>query len=300
MGVGMDKRPKTKTMRLSKHVAADYLATLDARVTGQKHHIPSGFPSLDRQLPAWLHQGHLIVIAGRPAMGKSAFCQQIVENVASEKRTTIMFTLEMSSYEITERAMSRRTGIPIPTLKTANGLANRDWERLTKAYAELSLLPFLIDDSTYGIDEIVAKTHAASTDLAKADLPPLGCVAIDYIQLVAAQAANRTLEVGQVTNKLKRLAKELSVPVVALSQLNRAAENRNDRRPTLADLRESGNIEQDADLVLFLYRDEYYNPDSSEKGVAEIIAAKNRHGATATTKLAFSGEQVRFGELPYV
>lgn len=294
----MDKRPKT--MRLSKHVAADYLAALDARVTGQKHHIPSGFPSLDRQLPAWLHQGHLIVIAGRPAMGKSAFCQQIVENVASEKRTTIMFTLEMSSYEITERAMSRRTGIPIPTLKTANGLANRDWERLTNAYAELSLLPFLIDDSTFEIDEIVAKTHAASADLAKADLPPLGCVAIDYIQLVAAQAANRTLEVGQVTNKLKRLAKELSVPVVALSQLNRAAENRNDRRPTLADLRESGNIEQDADLVLFLYRDEYYNPDSSEKGVAEIIAAKNRHGATVTTKLAFSGEQVRFGELPYV
>lgn len=294
----MDQQPKT--MRLAKHIASDYLAALDARFTGQKHHIDSGFPSMDRQLPAWLHEGHLIVIAGRPAMGKSAFSQQVAENVASTKRTTIMFTLEMSSYEITERAMSRRTGIPIPKLKTANGLANHDWEKLTNAYSELAMLPFLIDDSTFGIDEIVAKTKAASRGLEKNDLPPLGCVVLDYIQLVQARAANRTLEVGQVTNKLKILAKELAVPVVALSQLNRAVENRNDRRPTLADLRESGNIEQDADLVLFLYRDEYYNPDSQEKGVAEIIAAKNRHGATATTKLSFSGESVRFGELPYV
>lgn len=294
----MDKQPKT--MRLAKEVAEDYLKALDARFTGEKHHIPSGFPSLDRQLPAWLHEGHLIVIAGRPAMGKSAFSQQVAENVAGEKRTTLMYTLEMSAYEITERSMSRRTGIPIPKLKTANGITDREWEKLIDAQAEINPLPFLIDDATFDIDQIVAKTKAATAALAHADLPPLGCVVVDYIQLVAAKAANRTLEVGQVTGKLKRLAKELAVPIVALSQLNRAVEQRNDRRPTLADLRESGNIEQDADLVLFLYRDEYYNPDSYEKGVAEIIAAKNRHGATATTKLAFSGEQVRFGELPYV
>lgn len=294
----MDKQPKT--MRLSGEIASDYLKALDARFTGQKHHTSSGFPSLDKQLPAWLHEGHLIVIAGRPAMGKSAFSQQIAENVAGEQRTTIMFTLEMSSYEITERAMSRRTGIPVPKLKTANGLTERDWEKLVNAQAELMHLPFLIDDSTFGIDEIIAKTKSASAALEKAGLPALGCVVVDYIQLVAAKAANRTLEVGQVTNKLKRLAKELSVPIVALSQLNRAVEGRNDRRPTLADLRESGNIEQDADLVLFLYRDEYYNADSAEKGVAEIIAAKNRHGATAATKLAFHGEQVRFGELTNV
>ena len=294
----MDKQPKT--MRRAGEVAAEYLAALDARFTGQKHHVPSGFQSLDKQLPAWLHEGHLIVIASRPAMGKSAFAQQVSENVAGEQRTVIMYTLEMSSYEITERAMSRRTGIPIPTLKTADGLTNRDWEKLSSAYAGFSPLPFLIDDATFAIDEIVAKTKAASSGLERTGMPPLGCVVVDYIQLVAARAANRTLEVGQVTNKLKRLAKELAVPVVALSQLNRAVEGRTDRRPTLADLRESGNIEQDADLVMFLYRDEYYNPDSTEKGIAEIIAAKNRHGATGAAKLAFSGEQVRFGDLAYV
>lgn len=294
----MDKQPKT--MRLSGEIASDYLKALDARFTGQKHHTASGFPSLDKQLPAWLHEGHLIVIAGRPAMGKSAFSQQVAENVAGERRTTILFTLEMSSYEITERSMARRSGIPIPKLKTANGLTERDWEKLVNAQTELTPLPFLIDDSTFGIDEIVAKTKAAAAGLEKAGLPSLGCVVVDYIQLVQSRGENRTLQVGQVTNKLKILAKDLAVPVVALSQLNRAVEGRNDRRPTLADLRESGNIEQDADLVMFLYRDEYYNPDSAEKGVAEVIAAKNRHGAIATTKLAFSGEQIRFGELPYV
>lgn len=289
-----------KTLRRSGDIAQDYLAALDARFSGQKHHLPSGFSSLDRQLPAWLHEGHLIVIAGRPAMGKSAFAQQVAESAAGEKRTTIMYTLEMSGYEIMERSMSRRTGIPIPKLKTANGLTNADWEKLIAAHGQLAPLPFLIDDSTFSIDGIVAKTKAEAAALEKSGLPPLGCLVVDYLQLVAAKAANRTLEVGQVTSKLKRLAMELAVPIVALSQLNRAVEGRNDRRPTLADLRESGNIEQDADLVMFLYRDEYYNPDSQEKGVAEVIAAKNRHGPISTTKLSFSGERVSFGELPYV
>lgn len=293
----MDKQPKT--MRLAKHIASDYLAALDARFSGQKHHIDSGFSTLDKQVPAWLHEGHLIIVAARPAMGKSAFVGQLAENVASTNRTSIMYTLEMSGYEITERSMSRRTRIPIPKLKTADGLVNADWEKLTNAYSELAELPFLIDDCTFGIDEIVAKTKAASAGLEKNDLPPLGCVVIDYIQLVQAKASNRTLEVGQVTSKLKVLAKELAVPVVALSQLNRAVETRQDKRPTMADLRESGNIEQDADLIMFLYRDEYYNPESPEKGVAEFIVPKNRHGATATAKLAFHGESVRFAELPY-
>lgn len=293
----MDKQPKT--MRLAKEIAADYLKSLDARFNGEKHYIPSGFRTLDKQLPAWLHEGHLIVVAGRPAMGKSAFAQQVAENIAGQQQTVIMYTLEMSGYEIAERSMCRHAGIPIPTLKTAEGLTNQDWERLSHAVTDFAALPFLIDDATFAIDEIINKTKAASAGLAKAELPPLGCVVVDYIQLVSARAANRTLEVGQVTSKLKQLAKELAVPVVALSQLNRGVEGRPDRRPTMADLRESGNIEQDADLIMFLYRDEYYNPDSPDKGIAELIVPKNRHGAIGSAKLAFSGAQVRFGDLAY-
>lgn len=160
-----NKQPKT--LRRSGEIAREYLKALDARFTGQKHHIPCGFPSLDRQLPAWLHEGHLIVIAGRPAMGKSAFGQQVAENVAGEKSTTILYTLEMSAYEITERSLSRRTGIPIPKLKTADGLKDPDWEKLLAAQTALDPLPFLVDDATFGIDEIVAKTKAETAVLEK-------------------------------------------------------------------------------------------------------------------------------------
>jgi replicative DNA helicase len=156
-----------------------------------------------------------------------------------------------------------------------------------------------VDDGSFDIAALVNKTKAAAAGLDRAGLPPLGLIVVDYLQLVSAKAANRTLEVGQVTNNLKRLAKELAVPVLALSQLNRAVEQRQDRRPTLSDLRESGQIEQDADLVLFLYRDEYYDENSADKGIAEVIAAKNRHGTTGTVKLAFVGERVAFGDLAH-
>lgn len=232
-------------------------------------------------------------------MGKSVFAQQVTEQVAGQGHTSIFYTLEMGAHELTERGLSRRSGVPIPSLKTAESLTQDDWRRLSDAMADYAPLPLLIDDAAFDINALVHKTKAAAAGLEKAGLPPLGLVTVDYLQLVGAKAANRTLEVGQVTSSLKRLAKELSVPVLALSQLSRGVEGRQNRRPTLSDLRESGNIEQDADLVLFLYRDEYYDENSPDKGVAEVIAAKNRHGSTGTTRLAFVGERVTFGELAH-
>lgn len=295
-----DQRPqRPKTMRLVNGLATEYLDALEARCNGTKQYLPSGFQSLDRRLPGWLHEGHLIVVAGRPAMGKSAFVQQVAEAVAAQQRTVIFFTLEMSAYELTERALARRAGLSIPALKTAEDLTDDDWRRLTGALTRFSPLPLLIDDASFDIAALLNKTQAAVANLAQAGLPPLGCVVVDYLQLVSAKAANRSLEIGQITGHLKRLAKQLAVPVIALSQLNRAVEGRPDKRPTLSDLRESGQIEQDADLVLFLYRDEYYDENSPEKGIAEVIAAKNRHGSTGTVKLAFISERVMFGELAH-
>jgi replicative DNA helicase len=164
---------------------------------------------------------------------------------------------------------------------------------------EFRYLPLIVDDANLGIEQLVEKTLAVKNSLEKMGLPPLGVIAVDYIQMVTAGGANRTLEIGQVTGGLKRLAKDLKVPVLALSQLNRAVENKTDKRPGLSDLRESGNIEQDADMVLFLYRDEYYNENSEDKGIAEVICGKNRHGATGTVKLAFVGERVMFSDLAY-
>lgn len=284
---------KEKTMQRASVLAQNYLSKLESRFNGEFHHIPSGFDDLDKDLMGWLHEGHLIIIAGRPAMGKSAFAQQIAENVAAGGKTSIFFTLEMSGYELTERAISRRTGIPIPKLKTAQIEAG-DFEVILSAAAEIHKLPLLVDDAGFELEALINKARLAARSLKDGGLPPLGCIVVDYLQLVVASGANRSLEVGAISTALKRLAKELKVPVIALSQLNRSLESRTDKRPVLSDLRESGNIEQDADLVMFVYRDEYYNEQTAEPGVAEIITRKNRHGQTGTTKLTFVADRVLF------
>ena len=221
----------------------------------------------------------------------------IAEHVAQSK-IAMLFTLEMSSFEITERSVSRRSGVPIPTLKRIEAIEEAHWPLIVDAVNKYSLLPLMVDDSSFDIDALITRTKDSAAGLEKAGLPPLGCVVVDYLQLIGASGANRNLEITEITGKLKRLAKELAIPVIALSQLNRSLEGRKDKRPILSDLRESGAIEQDADLVLFLYRDEYYNKEAcTEPGVAEVIAAKNRHGATGMAKLAFIGERVMFGDL---
>ena len=240
----------SKTMKLAQDMASEYLEYLDKKIIGEKHYSQSGFSAVDKKLGGWLHEGHLIVIAGRPAMGKSAFAQQLAESVAAQGKTAVMFTLEMSSYEITERAVARRSGVPIPDLKTAQELTENQRDDIVEAIREFSTLPMLVDDRCFELQELLDKSKAAAHGLEAKSLPPLGVVVVDYLQLVSSKAQNRNLEVAQVTTALKRLSKELAVPVIALSQLNRAVESKQDKRPGLSDLRESGNIEQDADLSL--------------------------------------------------
>lgn len=284
------------SMRLAGAIVTEYLSALDQRALGAVRHVPTGLASIDRQLPAVLYEGHLVILAGRPAIGKTALAQQIAENVAAANRSVFFFSLEMSGYEVTERAVSRRSGIPVAQLKMGE-VDSQAWSRLLQAADMFGRLPMLIDDASFDIKGLVANAKAAAAGLADRGLPPLGAIFVDYLQLVSSNAANRMLEVGQVTAGLKQLACELSVPVVVLSQLSRGVEARVDKRPTMADLCESGSIERDADLILFIYRDEYYNDNSAECGVAEIIVGKNRHGSTSTVKLAFMGERVLFGDL---
>ena len=283
------------SMRLAGALVTEYLSALDQRASGAVRHVPTGLASIDRQLPAVLHEGHLVILAGRPAIGKTALAQQIAENVAAANRSVIFFSLEMSGYEVIERAVSRRSGIPVAQLKMGE-VDSQAWSRLLQAADMFGCLPMLVDDVSFDIKGLVAQAKATAAGLANRGLPPLGAIFVDYLQLVSGKAANRTLEVGQVTAGLKQLALELSVPVVALSQLSRCVDGRINKRPTMADLRD-GSIERDADLILFVYRDEYYNDNSTDPGVAEIIVGKNQHGFTSTVKLAFMGERVLFGDL---
>ena len=249
--------------------------------------IPTGFSALD-SLTTGLNRTDLILLAARPAMGKSTFVMNIATNVAKQGYSVAVFSLEMSREQLVSRMLSADALIQGSQLRTGN-LSVDDWTRLAVSAQSIARMPMYIDDSAgITVAEMKAKLRR---------IPNLGLVVIDYLQLMSSgrRIENRVQEVSEMTRNLKIMAKELDVPIITLSQLSRSPDKRTgDHRPVLSDLRESGSIEQDADQVMFLYRDEYYNEDSEDKGVAEVIVAKNRHGATDTVKLAFDGQHTRF------
>lgn len=262
-------------------------AELEGYVTG----IPTGFDHFDR-LTAGLQPSELIVIAGRPSMGKTALALNIGFNAARmTKRSVAVFSLEMSKQQLGIRLLGFDSGINATKLRTGELKAD-DWPRLTESANRLSELPLFIDDASgIGVLEMKAKCRRLKK---RRDL---ALVIIDYMQLIQGRssAESRQLEMSEISRSLKSLAKDLNVPVVALSQLNRKVEDRPNKRPQLADLRESGAIEQDADVIAFIYRDEVYHPDSEDtRNIAEIIIGKQRNGPTGQFKLTFQKELTRF------
>ncbi len=258
---------------------------------GQITGLPSGFSDLDN-MTSGLQPGDLIIVAGRPSMGKTVFGVNIAEHAAlKSKKPVVIFSLEMPSEMIVMRMLSSLGRISQQRIRTGQ-LKEEDWPRLTSAINILGESPIFIDD-TPGLspNEIKARLRRITKSHGQ-----IGLVLVDYLQLMQCPGfkENRTNEISHISRSLKIMAKELSTPLIALSQLNRGLEQRQDKRPVMSDLRESGAIEQDADLIAFIYRDEVYNEHSQEKGVAEIIIGKQRNGPIGKVKLTFLGEYVRF------
>ena len=264
------------------------LCTDKSEVTG----ITTGFADLNKKING-LQRTDLILLAARPAMGKTAFSLNLVQNAALKGDASVaVFSLEMSKEQLVQRMLSAQSNVELSKIKTGN-LGESDWPRIIDGMAVLSEANIFIDDTPgIKISEIRSKCRRLKIAIG------LDLILIDYLQLMEGEGKNenRQQEIAKISRSLKILAKELDCPVVALSQLSRSPELRKDHRPILSDLRESGSIEQDADIVMFLYRDEYYHDDSEKKNIGEVIIAKNRHGETGNVELVWFGQVQKFAD----
>ena len=264
----------------------DMLHQSDGSITG----ISSGYTEFDK-MTAGLQAGDLVIVAGRPSMGKTTFAVNIAENAAiGSKVPTAIYSMEMPSSQLAFRMISSLGRVDQTHLRTGN-FPDEDWSRINTAVQLMSDAPIFIDD-TAGLapTEIRARARRLQREHG------LGLIVVDYLQLmqVPGNTENRATEISEISRSLKALAKELSVPVIALSQLNRSVEQRTDKRPVMSDLRESGAIEQDADMIIFIYREEVYNPDTPRKGIADIVIAKQRNGPIGEFPLTFVGRYTKF------
>ncbi|NQT65524.1 MAG: replicative DNA helicase [FCB group bacterium] len=291
------ERPNRKTFEWIHNIISTTVKNIEETAASKKSvlGVPTGFIDLDRKLGG-LRPGQLIIVAARPAMGKTSFALNLASNAAVQYDKKVgIFTMEMESNELLMRLMSSASEVSMDNMLKGFGMNQKKMLRIAGAAEVLSGKEIYIDDSGANtILDIRAKTRRL-----KAELKGLDIIIIDYMQLMSASRnrENRQQEISEISRYLKILAKELGLPVIALSQLNRGLENRDDKRPRLSDLRESGAIEQDADIVMFIYRDEVYNEETEEPGIAEIIIGKNRHGAIGKIKLRFIPEFTAFRDL---
>ncbi|WP_410051123.1 replicative DNA helicase [Acidiferrimicrobium sp. IK] len=293
------ERRTTDTLKPLNKLLEDSLDRLEAlyergeAVTG----VPTGFVDLDERLSG-LQKSALLIVGARPAMGKTAFALGIAAHAAMEaQQPVLLFSLEMSHAEITQRLLVAEARVDANRIRNGR-LVEADWPKISNAIGRLGEAPLFIDDNpNLTVMELRAKARRL-----KAKQGGLGLIIVDYLQLMSGRrnAENRQVEISEISRGLKILARELEVPVIALSQLSRNLEMRADKRPILADLRESGSLEQDADVVMFLYRDEVYNPESPDRGTAEVIVAKHRNGPTGKAQLAFLDHFTRFANMARV
>lgn len=264
-----------------------------SRTTGSVTGIPTGFIDLDYKLSG-LQRSDLVLVAARPSMGKTAFVLNIAQHIAFRQNLSVaIFSLEMSKEQLVNRLFSLESHVDAQLLRTGN-LKDTDWEKLIEGAGRIGKSNLVIDDTSgISITEMRSKCRKYKLELG------LDVIIIDYLQLMSGSGGksneSRQQEISEISRSLKGLARELNVPVIALSQLSRAVEQRTDKRPMLSDLRESGAIEQDADVCMFIYREDYYIPDTEDKGIAEIIIAKQRNGPVGTVRLAWIPQYTRFG-----
>jgi replicative DNA helicase len=256
--------------------------------------VPTGYHDLD-ELLLGLQPSTLSIVAARPGQGKTSFALGAALHCALDaKKPVLFFSMEMGHLELTKRLLAAEAQIDARKLSTGK-LSEHEWPKLNQAVGRLAEAPFFIDDNPHcTVMEMRAKARRT-----KAKFGDIGLIVVDYLQLMSTsgRSESRQVEVSELSRGLKILARELDAPVMTLSQLNRQLEYRQDKRPMLADLRESGSIEQDADIVIFIYRDEYYNPESEQRGMAEIIVAKHRNGPTGSSRLAFLEQYTKFANL---
>ncbi len=261
------------------------------RDKGKLRGVKTGFRDLDK-LTAGLQKSDLVILAARPAMGKSTLAQNIAYSVATkEQKAVLIFNLEMSNSQTVDRMLAEASGVNSWNIRTGN-LTDDDFGKISEAMGEMAEAPIFFDD-TPGLSVLEMRTKARR----QAHKTPLGLIVVDYLQLMQGSknyGENRVQEISEISRGLKLLARELDVPVVALSQLSRSVEQRPDKHPMLSDLRESGSIEQDADIVMFLYREDYYNPDTERQHIAELLLSKHRNGPTGKVELYFHPERLKF------
>ncbi|PZX29443.1 replicative DNA helicase [Cupriavidus phytorum] len=285
------ERVKSEPVRAADDLG-NYFDQLQAEAEGTVRAIPTGFRDLDEKLGGGLRGGELVIVAGRPAMGKTAFALNVSNNVARDYASLVL-SMEMPKAQLHQRNVAMLGRIPLGRLRQPDSMADEHWNNLTAATAKIAELNLFMDDQpALTLLEVRSKARIVKRRHG------LNLLVVDYLGLMTGgPSENRNQEVGSYSRGLKALAKELDIPIIALAQLNRGLESRPNKRPTMGDLRDSGEIEQDADIIMFLYRDEVYNPDSQAKGICEVLIEKQRQGETGMVPLSYQGEFTLFGDL---
>ena len=289
--MGITEAVASRQPKIMREILISAAETLTQRSSGNVRCLSSGFVDLDRQLSGGFRPGNLIVLAGRPAMGKTSLAVNIAYQVARHGSPSLFLSMEMPEQELADRLIAQSGSVFLSAV-LAGDMEGDNGDRIMCAVSILENLPLVIDDQG-GLTLFDVASKARSVKRKHG----LGLLVLDYLQLMSGDGDNRNQQIEQITRGLKALAKELDIPIIALSQLSRKCEERTNKRPMLSDLRESGAIEQDADVILFVYRDEEYNPASADKGTAEIIISKNRQGQNGMVRMSYQGCFTRFNDL---